>query len=380
MRIGLHGEIGTISASEQPETLLDAISTHAPQLIWQQDAEGQVLWANDAYRRLAADVGNGPLFDDKGAGDVGPQRQQPIGNAAKWFDVVRVRTQNALYGFATDVTEVMRADAERREFVRTLGKTFADLATGLAIFDKDRKLAMFNPALLEMTRLPVIFLSGKPRIDTVLDRLREMQMMPEPKNYGTWREQFTAVETGARNGTYCENWSLADGQVFRVTGRPHPEGAFALLFEDISAEVSLTRRFRTEIETGQNVLDALPDAIAVFSGAGSLVMSNTAYSKLWSPDHGGFAMRDIISETALWHDRCLSSPFWEKLDLLLHDTTNRDIIAEDIRLHDGRVANCSAMPLRGGLRLVRFALAPGNPAVVRALPYRATPPRHLQNG
>ncbi len=41
----------------------------------------------------------------------------------------------------------------------------------------------------------------------------------------------------------------------------------AFLFEAITAEVSLTRHFIAEIETSQSVMNALPDAIVVFSPA-----------------------------------------------------------------------------------------------------------------
>jgi hypothetical protein len=44
----------------------------------------------------------------------------------------------------------------------------------------------------------------------------------------------------------------------RVTGRPHPNGAIAFLFEDISQEVSLTRRFRTDLDLDRGILDDFP--------------------------------------------------------------------------------------------------------------------------
>ena len=76
-------------------------------------------------------------------------------------------------------------------------------------------------------------------------------------------------------------WSLSGGQTYRVTGQPHPDGAIALLMEDITEEMSVTRSFRAETALGQSVIDAMDEAIAVFSSAGSLLMWNAAYEKLW---------------------------------------------------------------------------------------------------
>lgn len=159
-----------------------------------------------------------------------------------------------------------------------------------------------------MTGLNFEFLSGRPTLDAVLDRLHETRMLTEPKNYTSWRKQFSAMEHAAKNGTYSEHWGLPDGQTFCVTGRPDPDGAFALFFEDISAEISLARRFRSEIETGQAVLEHIEDAVVVFSNAGNLVMANTAYSGRWGTDlANGMVQYDLRIEMRKWQDRCTPS-------------------------------------------------------------------------
>lgn len=353
--------------------LLRDVAAHAPQLIWQQLACGRVIWSNAAFRQALDDVqpDGGVLFPDlDGATAANGLRRQPAGCDLRWFDISSVPRDGVLTCFATETTELVRADANRREYVKTLGRTFGDLSTGLAIFDKDRQLKMFNPALLEMSKLPFAFLSARPRIDTVLDRMRELQMMPEPKDYISWREQFTAVEAGAKRGTYCENWPLPDGQTFRVTGRPHPDGAFALLFEDITAEISLTRRFRSEIETGQAVLDSLPDALAVFSRTGTLVMTNAAYTELWGGGGQHFTHRDVSSEIAHWRENSVTSAVWAEILEFAQHAAERKGWSGDTLLLDGRPLRCHAAPLDGGMTLIRFALAPSLRPVVQKLTQR----------
>lgn len=344
--------------------LLQSATDAAPFLIWQEDQHGQVSWANPAFASLQ---------------DQNPRQAQALlahqtpqvpgetqrlciagrgGDDRLWYDVTTCPKPAGRLCFAAEATEVMQADADRREFVQTLGKTFAQLSIGLAIFDKNRRLVMFNPALMELTTLPPEFLSNRPRIDTVLDRLREMQMMPEPPDYASWREQFVTLETGAKAGSYCENWALPDGRTYRVTGRPHPNGAFALLFEDISAEISLTRRFRSDIETSQAVLDTLPEAIAVFSAAGTLVMSNRAYAGLWAlTDMPAFQHREIRTEMNLWQDACVPTPIWGRLRDVVGKLGQREPWSDMATLLDGRPLHCRAAPLTGGMVMVRFELA-----------------------
>lgn len=358
-------------------SLMRDVSQYTPQLIWQEDQSGTFLWANHAYLKLSRQLGLEPgqsLFPelDRTISNDDPSQQRVATKSSDqdghWFDVHTVKRAQGLIHFATDANAIMRADKDRHNFVQTLGKTFAQLSIGLAIFDKDRQLAMFNPALLDMTNLPFDFLSARPRIDTVLDRLREMRIMPEPKDYSSWRDRFTAVEKAAKNGTYSENWALPDGQTFRVTGRPHPDGAFAFLFEDVSAEVSLTRRFRSDIETGQAVLDTLPDAIAVFSSAGTLVMSNRAYARLWETKHElSLEHRELQAELDIWQERCIPSPMWEKMRSFLQQLGARKAWSDDAMMDDGRHLRCHACAITGAMTMVRFAIAPPIRPVVRRL-------------
>lgn len=374
---------GTLPRSDRPEhkelSLLRDVIRFTPQLIWRTDSNDVVTWANRAYLdfwdRLHpggdAALAEKTLFPALCHQTTNLRRiavPLPQPGADQWFDVVTVPQSADILHYASDANAAVRADLDRRNFVQTLGKTFAELSIGLAIFDKRRQLATFNPALLDMTRLEIDFLSARPTIDTVLDRMREIRILPEPKNYASWRDQFTAVETAAKNGTYSEVWNLPDGQAFRVTGRPHPDGAFALLFEDITADLSLTRRFRSDIETGQAVLDALPDAVAVFSKAGTLVMYNRPYRLLWGmqPD-GGVEHRALGSELAVWQSRCLDTGTWADLEQFIHQPGPRKPWTDDALLADGRLVRCHAGPIAGGMTLVRFALAPVSAPSLRKL-------------
>ena len=66
------------------------------------------------------------------------------------------------------------------------------------------------------------------------------------------------IET-ASDGHYAEAWTLPNGLTYRVTGRPHPDGAIAFLIEDITDEISFSRRTKSQLEIRQAVLDRQPD-------------------------------------------------------------------------------------------------------------------------
>lgn len=346
-------------------SMLDA----APVLIWRQDGTGAVTWANRAYLDIAADrdgedrAETWPLprlfATDPAQGAPSRRAKLEIEREKKprWFDIFRYEEESGLLQFALLADAAVHAEVALHEFIQTLTKTFAHLPIGLAIFDRQRQLALFNPALIDLTGLGPDFLSARPTLFAFLDRLREGNRMPEPKNYKLWRQQMLALERAASSGQYEEIWSLPGGQTYRVTGRPHPDGAMALLIEDISAEMSLTRRFRAEVELGQAVIDSLPEAVAVFSPAGVLVMSNAAYARLWGNDPSTTLTNTGIAEAvSLWADATQPSPIWARLRDRMESLLARSDWQDDALLPDGRRVCCRLQPVLGGSTLVGFSI------------------------
>lgn len=346
-----------------------------PVLAWRQDARGEVIWANRAYLlqsgALTSDVEDpclwplprlfdlGPASGPARPGPDQPTRRMrlnlPAPNNTPWFDCHSIDTTSGAINFAVPADATVRAETALREFVQTLTKTFAHLPIGLAIFDRQRQLALFNPALIDLTTLPAEFLSGRPTLFSFLDRLREARMIPEPKDYRSWRQQMTELEKAASSGQYHDTWSLPTGMTYQVTGRPHPDGAVALLIEDISAEVSLTRRFRSDLELGQAVVDSLPEAIAVFSPAGLLVMSNAAYARMWGTDPANTLGEVGAAESMrLWQGHTLPNPIWsEARDFISRIGPRADWTGEAV-LQTGQRITCRFQAIAGGASLAGF--------------------------
>ena len=245
------------------------------------------------------------------------------------------------------------------EFTQTLTKTFAHLPIGLAIFDRHRRLALFNPALLELTTLPIDFLTGRPMLSDCLDRMRELRMIPEPKDYRQWRRRMAEIEEEASSGIYEEVWHLPGAQIYRVFGRPHPDGALALLFEDITTETTRNRRYRADVELSQSVLDAVGEAVAVFSAAGLLVMSNAAYAALWGHDPSSFVGTDssIVALAAHWRNQTAPSTLWSQAETFVGTLGDRREWSAGAQLVDGRSLSCRFVPLPGGATMIAFRTA-----------------------
>jgi PAS domain-containing protein len=179
--------------------------------------------------------------------------------------------------------------------------------------------------------------------------------MPEQKDFAAWRRKLGELEEGARSGTYEENWQLPSGKIFRVTGRPHPQGALAFLFEDISTAIMLERKYRSELELSQATLDRMAEAVAVFDAAGMLVFVNAAFEALWGLDPmQRLDGPGVAAMAEFWAERCASSPVWARLAEFTTAAEARTSWTEAVETRDGRRLELLVAPLPDASALVVF--------------------------
>lgn len=365
---------------------LDALSrasdttSHA---IWQVDSRGTVIWFNAAYQKLYKRLHlsepdeTKPVFElTRGFGEEsGHQRVStllPDESKKDWYDVSAVSVGDITVFHAVDMNAVVKSEIAQRNFVQTLAKTFAQLPIGLAIFDRNGQLALFNPALIDLTALPADFLSGRPTLMSFFDRIRENRRMPEPKNYQSWRQQITDVIAAATDGRYQETWTLESGQTYRVNGRPHPDGAIAFLIEDISAEISVTRNFRAELELGQSLMDSFEEALVVFSSTGVLTFCNLAYRDMFGMDpDNSFAEVTINDCVTEWKKICTPGAGWSRLTDFVLDYGEKSSWEMAATLENGAAMKCFVSRVSSGATIIRF-VAPTCPTALADAPHSGT--------
>lgn len=261
------------------------VLNQAPCAIRVFDKVHETAWHNEWFEHFPKDHANLllkalPTLEDGERVHLPAQNMQK----EKYLELTHVDEKEFQVVYVNDVTQVVQAEKARREFIQTLTKTFASLPTGLAIFDKTQKLALFNPALLDLTGLQAPFLSGQPQLIEFFDRLRDKNMLPEPKSYKTWRNQIESMISSASLGLYSEDWSLSNGLTYRITGRPHPDGAVAFLFENISDDLASRRRIRGQVDISKAALDAVDHAIAIVGPANTILLCNKTCSQFLKLD------------------------------------------------------------------------------------------------
>ncbi|CAK9049694.1 PAS domain-containing protein, partial [Durusdinium trenchii] len=198
-----------LSAMQAELSTLRSVAERAPSLIWRQRADGTVIWANSAYmNRASQEASEGAMMswpppvlfpdvpqlaDDSDYDETKPRRVTITERATgidHWFELSTVSENEDLLCFAEPIDELVNAETSLSNFLQTLTKTFAHLTVGLAVFDRKRQLALFNPALVDLSSLPSEFLSKRPTLRAFLDALRDNQRVPEPKDYKSLYETY----------------------------------------------------------------------------------------------------------------------------------------------------------------------------------------------
>jgi signal transduction histidine kinase len=214
-------------------------------------------------------------------------------------------------GFAIDASGALGVEQTLARFVQTMTGTFASLNVGLAIFDRNQTLALFNPALVRMWQADPAWLAQRPSLREIIDSLRVNRRIPEMPDFHDWRRRLNDLFENTETADYEELWHLANGSDIRVLARPHPHGSLAFVFEDVTERLRVGQQYRHSIDLRRATLDRLDEGLAVFGPDGLLQLVNVAFHEIWGTDaeivrpsmHAGELLplvRGLTVETDVW--------------------------------------------------------------------------------
>ena len=154
----------------------------------------------------------------------------------------------------------MRADLAR--MIEAHRRVLDQLATGVAIFNVDRKLIFYNAAFRSLFELDAALLDQMPTDGSVLDTLRANRKLPEEQDYRAWKQQLYEAYRAIEPREHM--WHLPDGRALRVVTAPNPEGGVTYLYDDVTERLAMHRRYDALIKVQSETLDHLAEAVAVF--------------------------------------------------------------------------------------------------------------------
>ena len=354
---------------------------------WRRDTEGRMVWCNAAYAEAVEAPDDKAAVDDKlELFDASLRREasQEVRERGAWirrasavvngerrtFEAVEVRTALGSTGVAQDMTEIaaLRAEMERNEddYSRMIDR----LATAVAVFDKSKRLTIYNTAYRQMWSLEPAFLDQGPSDSEVLDRLRSKRQLPEQANFREWKAQLMSAYQAIEPSEAV--WHLPDGRALRVVTSPNPKGGVTYLYDDATQSFALASQVNALTHVQGETLDALKEGVAVFGADGRMKLFNPVFAEMWRIDKRKLRGRPHIDEIADGcRTLCRDPAQWDGLrHMIVGLNERRESRSARIARNDGLTLDCAALPLPDGAMLLTSLDVTASANVERALTER----------
>jgi signal transduction histidine kinase len=368
-----------VSDVEIMKALLDSL----PAPVWARDQNSRLVFVNQAYARAveAKDSTDAverelELLDRAARNELRRARTSRTPYAGRLpaiaagerriFDVVDAPSDAGSAGMAIDRTEVETMRAELARMIEAHRRVLDQLATGVAIFNVDRKLIFYNSAFRSLFELDAGMLDQTPTDTAVLDTLRTARKLPEEQDFRLWKQQLYEAYRAVEPKEHM--WHLPDNRTLRVVTTPNPEGGVTYLYDDVTERLDMHRRYDALIKVQSETLDHLAEAVAVFGSDGRVRLHNPAFQRMWKLSPEALDAHPHIEAVTAWsqalHD---DNAVWRNLRGAVTAIDNREPIVSRIERRDGMMIDMTTMPLPDGATLVTFQDVSDTVNVERAL-------------
>ena len=352
------------------QATLSGLIEEAPIIAWNRTAEGVVNWSGGEIKVRNSSIQAAQAVDlivartklnrvPVLAGQPQKSRIEIVVNDGA--DTISlhvleiIRQDGTRMGFATDAGTAASAERTVTRFVQTMTETFAHLTVGLAIFDRNQTLALFNPALVQMWQVEPTWLARRPSLRDIIDELRSTRRLPELQDFHKWRSRILGLFENTEAADYEELWHLADGSNIRVLARPHPHGSLAFIFDDVTERVRLEQRYRHSIDLRRATLDRLNEGVAVFGANGLLQFVNQAFHEIWGTDgESVYAAMHARQLVGLCEQLTVDASLWPRLHNFITGEESRRAWTEPLIMGSGRQLQARIAPLPDGSTMIVF--------------------------
>lgn len=253
-----------------------------------------------------------------------------------------------LIGSCADITEVEKLEEDIKHFMTSHNEVLEQLRTAIAIYGVDTRLEFHNLAYEQLWELECKWLSKKPKITDIFDKLREARKLPEQVDFRQFKDEWVSRFTSLME-PYEEMLYLPDDTVLRLVILPRPKGGLIVSYEDVTSRLELESSYNILVDVQQETLNNLAEGLAVFGEDGRLKLWNPTYASLWSLGvddlKTGVHISELMEKTKPFFD----NENWEtvKAEMIQNGLARTGRKGRIVRA-DGTVLEYSVVPLPDG--------------------------------
>ncbi len=359
--------------ARQMHLLFDAL----PVPVWMRSTDLSLKYANKAYRRAVEASDDHPVSrlpeiaagPGTRSGRVVAERAQAanrpesarhhivVEGTRRLVDLVEMPLEGTddLAGFAIDLTQLEDVQAELSRHIAGHEEILQNLGTAIAIHGRDQSLQFFNNAYLQLWGLDEAWLRTQPRMEEILEELRDARRLPEYADFPAFKRETLRLFTSLIDPVE-EMVHLPDGTTLRSVAIPHPFGGLLMVWEDVTDTLALERNYNTLIAVQRETLDNLYEGVAVVGANGRLRLTNPVFGSLWQIPSLELANEPHISEIVDRMGEMLEpvDDWREEKERMIGILTDREPHNGRIERTDRTVVDFATIPLPDGAVLLSY--------------------------
>ncbi|WP_240535927.1 sensor histidine kinase [Candidatus Liberibacter solanacearum] len=349
-------------------------------LVWQRNQRGELLWANNSYKKNTEETSpqkeffdNYKLFEEEvkkrmiSSVELEENFCRTVSSIErgkhKSYKIIRVLNSFGEAGIAIDVSKEITANDQLTHTYDIL----QNLTVAIAIFDQNRYLQFYNESFMALWQMDPAFLKSNPSNDEFLEFLRSANKLPEQLDWKTWKEKiFSAYKS---SGDHKDTWHLPTGQTLHVIVVTNPLGGTIWMFENLTVQVDLETRYNTLVKVQGETIDHLSEGVAVFGPDGMIKLSNPVFRSLWKVEEEqvspGTHIRNIASTCSKYYNK---SDGWDLFAAIITSFEDeRKSLQGTLELLSDAVLEYSVIPLPNAQTMLTFVNVTDSVRAERAL-------------
>ncbi|MBL8566444.1 MAG: PAS-domain containing protein [Hyphomicrobiaceae bacterium] len=348
-----------------------ALLNALPMPVWLKTRDGRLSWVNQAYVRAVESPSDDEVLSrqielmdsrerNRAMGAIAKGQefrsrlQLVIGSERKAHDVIMLPTEDTIAGAAIDVAAIKTAEDELQRQIQAYDRTLDHVATAVAIFDREFRLAFYNVAFRSLWSLEDEWLASRPLAGSLIDRLHERGLLPDMPNYLKWKSTFLAIHSTGE--PFRDLWLLPGDRIVEVMAELRPDGGVTYLFSDETKRLVLESDYNALISVQRETLDSLKEGVAVFATDGHVKLHNSAFATIWNLSRDQLGKKPYIDEVI--GAACAiddEQKAWLRIrQVVTSFLDTRPQIAGQIIRAEGSVIDFATTPLPDGGTLVTF--------------------------
>ena len=280
-------------AAQRRAALLDGVLAALPYGVAVFDPDRRVTMANAAWRAMLAD-GLAP-----GAGPPPPRRlhrqRGPEGA------VLDIRTAPLPGGghveVATDITALLRAEAQASERAALLQLMLESMRHGIALYGPDRRLRLANALARDLAGLTAEEMVPGRSMEELLRLQQARGLLGEGDAGAATAEALIGFD---RRRAFRFTRALPDGRIVEIASDPTPDDGFVVTWTDVTRRARAEEEARNRAALLQVMLDNIRHGICYFGPDRRVIAANALAAELGGHPPGsllpGRSLEELVAQ------------------------------------------------------------------------------------